>query len=479
MKIDPEPVWKYFEQISKIPRCSKNEDKICNYILSLAKENDLESHKDEAGNIVLRKPSTVESDSSPVVLQSHLDMVCEKNENSDHDFSTDPIQIKREGNWITAKGTTLGADNGIGVATSLAIATSNEIEHGPLEFLFTVDEETGLNGAFNLQTDFLEGRKLINLDSEDFGVFTIGCAGGGNSEISLPVNTENFKVKDLIKISISGLRGGHSGVDIDKGRANSIKLLGRILRILNQKMDDVLIKDLNGGDKHNAIPREASTTVMVNNNSDAIEVIEDAFDTIKKEYKNVEENMEIRIETLGEAKNNIKLLDKNSTRKTIRLILSLPNGVLSMSQEIEDLVKTSTNLATVSMKGEKVEVTMSTRSSVDSELESTRDRIRVIAESFNAQVKEDKAYPGWDPEPDSDLLETVKNAYMDIFEEEPKIEAIHAGLETGIIGEKFEDMEMVSIGPEIRNPHSPDEKVEINTVEKFWKHLMQILETVA
>lgn len=473
LNLEPKSVWKYFEEISKIPRCSKHEEKIGEYILSVAKENDLEAEKDEAGNVVIRKPAASGYEDIPItILQSHMDMVCEKNEDVEHDFSTDPISLKREGDWLTAEGTTLGADDGIGVATALALATDKNLKHGPLEMLFTVDEETGLTGASNLKPDFLKGKRLINLDSEEIDKIVIGCAGGGNSSIVLHVESGFGKGK-MVKIAVTGLKGGHSGIDIDKGRANSIKILSRLLWKINREMG-MRVCELKGGDKHNAIPREATATILVS--EDVKKLLDEQFSHIKNEYKATEPQMKVEIEEVG---NNKKMFTTKSSSSMINLIRALPHGVLAMSQEVPGLVETSTNLATVSIENDELKITMSSRSSIRSALDATRERIRVIAESFKADVEEEEAYPGWKPNLDSPILRVAKNAYKKLFNDEPEMKAIHAGLETGIIGEKFGDMDMISIGPEVEHPHSPDERVNIPSVKKFWIHLTAILEELA
>lgn len=480
LELNPRVVWNYFEKISKIPRCSKNEERVGEYIKEIARERNLEFQQDEAGNIVIRKPGTKSSDSSITILQAHMDMVCEKNEGVDHDFSTDPIPLRKAGNWITAEGTTLGADNGIGLAVCLAVLTSEEIEHDPLEFLFTVNEETGLTGASKLEPGLLSGKRLINLDGEGFCKFIIGCAGGGKSKVSLPVRTEKRSKTILLTIRISGLKGGHSGEDINKGRANSIKILGRLLWELHHSIKKkTLIHEIAGGNKDNAIPRESVATIVVEGSTEEIEnLLLEEFKDIKNEYEDIEENMRIRIKKEKE-NSEIKLFDHESSKKSIYIIQALPHGVLAMNQKIGDLVKTSTNLAKVSRKNNKLEIKMSTRSDTLSRIETVRDQIQVIGEIFGAKVEEDQPYPSWEPNTDSELVKTLKKTFRETFNIEPEEEVIHAGLETGIIGQKFDDMDMVSIGPEIRNPHSPQEKVNIETVKKLWKHLMKSLKALS
>jgi len=475
LDLEPKIVWKHFDEIRKIPRCSKHEEKIREYIVNFAKQHGLEYQVDKAGNVVVRKPASSGMENKPmVVLQAHMDMVCEKNKDVDHDFSKDPIKVKIEGEWVTAEGTTLGADDGIGVATALAILEDKNLKHPPIEALFTVDEETGLTGAFALEKDFLKGRTMINLDSEEFGIIYVGCAGGGDSTIKLAVKKE--KVPDGMKVMhvfVKGLKGGHSGCDIHEQRGNAIKILARILWKVKKEMEMRII-DISGGDKHNAIPREAEATVAVENAERFKEIVNNEAKDILEEIKPVDPDMKVEI---SEAKGE-EGLDKKSSYKVIDLLYALPHGVLAMSYDIPDLVETSTNLAKVRLEGDKVTVVMSSRSSSKTELQATRDRIRAIAELAGAEVEEGSTYPGWKPNLDSKILKIAKEVFKEMFGKEPEIKAIHAGLETGVIGEKFPGMDMISIGPDVRNPHTPDEKVHIGSVEKFYRYVAKILERV-
>ena len=465
--LEPKIVWKYFEEICSIPRCSKHEEKIAEYIAEVARKNGLEVQRDEAGNVVARKKAQGYENAPMVTLQCHMDMVCEKNKDVEHDFSKDAIKPYVDGEWVKAKGTTLGADNGIGVAICLALMEAKDIKHGPLEFLFTVDEETGLTGAFALKKGFVKGDYLINLDSEDFGVIYIGCAGGGNSTIKLPLKYEQVDANG-IKITVKGLKGGHSGIEIDKGRANSIKLLARILYAIGAR-----ISKIEGGDKHNAIPREAFAEVMAERDRviDKIREMESAF---KDEYSKTEPNLKVEVE---ECKIN-KVLAEDMSKKVVKLLMSLPHGVLAMSQEVEGLVETSTNLATVRMD-EELTIVMSSRSSINSALDAVMQSIRCIAELANASVEEGSKYPGWKPNLESKLLKIASDAFKELYGKEAEKKAIHAGLETGIIGEITGINEIISIGPQIEHPHSPDEQVNIKSVEDFWKYLLYLLEKVA
>ncbi|MCD6447659.1 MAG: aminoacyl-histidine dipeptidase [Thermoplasmata archaeon] len=464
--LEPKVVWKYFEEICKIPRCSKHEEKIAEYIMEVARKHGLEVEKDEVGNVVARKKANGYENAPMITLQCHMDMVCEKNKDVEHDFSKDAIQPYVDGEWVKAKGTTLGADNGIGLAMCLALMEEKDIKHGPLEFLFTVDEETGLTGAFNLKKEFIKGELLINLDSEDFGVIYIGCAGGGNSTIKLPVKFENVD-KEGLRIHVKGLKGGHSGIEIDKGRANSIKLLARILYNINAR-----ISKIEGGDKHNAIPREAIAEVVVDGDvMDKIKELEAAF---KNEYSKTEPDLKVEVENCRIT----KVIDEESNKKLIKLLMGLPHGVIAMSQEVEGLVETSTNLATIRMDDEAT-IVMSSRSSINSALDALMQSIRCIGELAGASVEEGSKYPGWKPNLESRLLKIASDAFKELYGKEPEKKAIHAGLETGVIGDITGIKEIISIGPQIEHPHSPDERVHIKSVEEFWKYLLHLLEKVA
>jgi dipeptidase D len=476
--IKPRLLWKHFDEIRKIPHCSKHEEKIRKYIIDFAKQHQLDMKTDKPGNVVIFKKATQGMEQKPlVILQSHMDMVCEKNSDVKHDFTKDPIQLKREGDVLTADGTTLGADDGIGVATSLAILEDTTLKHGPIEALFTVDEETGLTGAFALGSDMLTGRIMLNIDSEDFGVITVGCAGGGDSKITLPLNTINSKNKvHSMILKVSGLRGGHSGVDAHEQRGNAIKILARLLWKATQT-HDFSLSDIKGGDKHNAIPREAYATVsLVPTEKDKfIATVKSEAQAVLEEIKPIDPNLTVDFETINTPE---KIFDQQSKETLINLLHSLPHGVDTWSYDIPDLVETSTNLATVKIDNTKAFIGLSSRSSIMSALQDFRDRIRATAELSGATVTEETPYPGWKPNLDSKLLKLSKQTFKDLFHEEPKVEAIHAGLECGIIGEKFPGMDMISIGPTIKYPHSPEEQVLISTVEKYYKYVLKLLENI-
>jgi len=476
--LEPGLVWKHFDEIRQIPRCSKHEEKIREYIVDFAKKQKLNYKVDNPGNVVISKPGTSGMEKRPtVILQGHMDMVCEKNSDIDFDFSKDPIQLKLKDDILTADGTTLGADNGMGLAMSLAILEDNSLKHGPLEALFTVDEETGLTGAFALKSDMLTGRILLNLDSEDFGVVTVGCAGGGDTKIELPfkTGTVNGDMTSL-NIKVSGLRGGHSGVDIHEQRGNAVKLLTRMLW---KAKDDYkfYINEIKGGDKHNAIPREAFANISLKNSEK-----EKFISTMKKEEKNIlqeikpiDPKFKVDFREIDKMKT---ILSEESQNHLLNLLQGLPHGVDKMNYEIPNLVDTSTNLATVSINEHNIVIGMSTRSSIKTALQDLRDRIRAVALLSGAKVEEEEPYPGWQPNLDSKALKLSKKIFKDMYNKEPVVEAIHAGLECGIIGEKFPGMDMISIGPTIKYPHSPEEQVHISTVDKTYNYVLKILEEI-
>jgi dipeptidase D len=411
-----------------------------------------------------------------VILQGHMDMVCEKNSDVEFDFSKDPINLKLEGDILTADGTTLGSDNGIGLAISLAILEDQTLKHGPIEALFTVDEETGLTGAFAMESDLLTGKILLNLDSEDFGVITVGCAGGGESQIKLPIKTQPTSGNlGGLMIKVSGLRGGHSGVDIHEQRGNAVKLLSRML--WKAKDYEFFISNIKGGDKHNAIPREAYAVVAVNKSDKDkfVSTIISEEKTILREIKPIDPKFKVDVEDNDKIKTTLTI---DSQVKLLNLLHGLPHGVDKMSYDIPDLVETSTNLATVAIKDGDAAIGLSTRSSIKTELQDFRDRIKATAELSGANVEEDTPYPGWKPNLDSKILALSKKIFKEMYKEAPKVEAIHAGLECGIIGEKFPGMDMISIGPTIKYPHSPEEQVHVSTVDKFYKYVLKILENV-
>ena len=475
---EPEQLWNHFLNITKIPRCSKNEEKIRESIVKFAASLKLQCEVDAAGNVLVKKTASPGKENSPVViLQGHIDMVCEKNEEVQHDFSSDPLRLRVKGDYLYATETTLGADNGIGAAAMLAIMEDTSISHGPLEFLFTVDEETGLTGAFQLQEEFLEGRRMLNLDTEEEGAIYVGCAGGADSKVFLPLEYKDTVEGKGIKINVTGLLGGHSGVDVHLGRANSNVLLARTLKAISKKVDFQLV-GITGGTKRNAIPRQSSALLLVKPTVD-ISMLDQV---VVKGLKGFRNEFTVEPNIVVEAKRSEipieRCLDVASTKKVIDLLLSLPNGVQAMCQDIPDLVETSTNLAIIKIHNDRFTVELNSRSSVESALEWALDHIESISSLSRSRFKQGGSYPGWKPDISSSLLDTLKTAHKDVLGTVPDIKAIHAGLETGIIGEKFPGMDMVSLGPQIEHPHSPEERVKISSVADFWKLLVAALERI-
>jgi dipeptidase D len=477
--LEPSHLWKHFEQILKIPHCSGNEKAFGDYILSVAKSLNLVGKRDRVGNVVVgKKPTTGHEKADTVILQAHLDMVCEKNSDVIHDFSKDPIRAEIKGDWVQAKGTTLGSDNGIGVAACLAVMEDKTLKHGPLQFLFTVDEETGLTGANQIESGWLRGKKLLNLDSEEEGTFTIGCAGGADSEITLPVQRHKSRHKNLYRLKIFGLRGGHSGLDIHKGRANAIKLLVRLLAYAQPEFAFEVVR-IEGGNKRNAIPREAWADFLFDSSQSRslLSLFEKAVEKIKSENKAVEKDIQFSFGESEDDKENS--LTSDSQRTLINFLYSLPHGVIAMHPEIAGLVETSTNLAIIHCEKEKAQIICNSRSSIGSALEATRSVIRAVSELAGAKVEQPEGYPGWMPNLESSLLKTLKQVHKKVFNKEAVVQAVHAGLECGILGERFPGMDMISFGPTIQYPHSPEERVHTPSVENFWKFLGAALEELA
>jgi dipeptidase D len=478
--LEPAVLWRHFDQLRQIPRCSKHEERARAYILQVADDLGLESVMDDAGNVVVRKAASPGGADAPiVVLQGHLDMVCEKNADVVFDFDNDPLHLDLKGDLLYAQGTTLGADNGIGIATALAALESRDITHGPIEALFTVDEETGLTGAFALGGDMLKGRLLLNLDSEDMGVITIGCAGGGGTNIELPLVMA--PVPDgwaKATVRVEGLRGGHSGIDIHEYRANAVKLLSRVIWY-SMKVADLRLISFQGGDKHNALPREASAEVVLPQSE--VPRLRQLSDELRshflEEFGSFDKDIEVNVEEGGQADG--MAASPESTDNAVDLLMALPHGVEKFSHDVEGLVETSTNLASVKTEEATLRLHMSSRSAIRPALDALRGRIEAMASLAGGEVEQEEPYPGWKPNPASKLLATMKEVHAEVFGEEPEVEAIHAGVEAGIIGEKFPGVDMVSIGPTIKNPHSPEEYVDVKTVEAFWRWIVAILEHLA
>src|SRR5690554_176450 len=478
--IQPQEVWQIFDQMLQIPRPSKLEDKIQDWAVNFGKRLGLETFKDEAGNVIIRKPATSGMENRKgVILQGHLDMVPQKNSDKKHDFAADPIEAFIDGEWVTANGTTLGADNGIGASACLAVLASDKIKHGPVEVLLTSTEETGMDGANGLKKGVLQGDILINTDSEDEGELYVGCAGGEDVNFTFNYNEEEAPADvEALKISVTGLKGGHLGIDIPLQRGNAIKIF---FRLLNMGFDDygVRLAHVDAGSLRNAIPREAFGTVICEKGrvADFVPAIYDLAKIIKSELSVTDPNLKVSVD---EAELPVGIIDADTQVQLTKAILALPNGVIRMSDSMKGLVETSSNLAIVksNAKDKTVEGACLMRSSVDSAKVELADRMKSILSLAGANVELTGSYPGWKPDLDSPILKLMQQVYHKKFGKIPEIKAIHAGLECGILGGKYPQWDMISFGPTIRFPHSPDEKVNIESVQKFWEFLIITLENI-
>ena len=478
-ELEPKELWQHFDKILTIPRGSKNEKQMGDYVISVAEKTGLKYKQDSIGTIVVSKPGTPGRESAAIViLQSHLDMVNEKNADVEHDFDKDPIKPRRDGDYLFATGTTLGSDNGVGVAAALAVMESDTFQHGPLEFLFTVDEETGLTGAGSLMNDFLEGRCLINLDTEEEGSLYVGCAGGAGVNLKLQLNFIDAPAGSVaLDLKLHGLKGGHSGVDIHLQRGNAVKLLARALVATKRNMNFGMAS-ITGGNMHNAIPREAFATVVVASaDRNAFETaLNEQISAIQAEFKPAEPAMKLNIAATDGV---TKVLDAETGNKIINLLNALPHGVISMSYDIPDLVETSSNLATVKIENGEMVIHSSNRSSVDSAIDAIQESVVSIGKLAGAEVEELEGYPGWKPNLASNVLKVAKEVHETVLGKKPEIKAIHAGLECGIIGEKYPGIDMVSLGPQIEFPHSPDERIRIGSGADFYKLLTGVLDSIS
>ncbi len=477
--LQPGVVWDYFYQLTQIPRPSHHEEQIQNFMVNFGQSLGLDTSKDSVGNIIIKKPATAGYEHSPgIILQSHLDMVPQADSNSRHQFETDPIEAYIDGDWVTAKGTTLGADNGIGVAAIMAVLSDTTIEHGPIEALLTSTEETGMIGALNLQPDVLTGDILLNLDSEDEGLLFISCAGGIDGTFTLPVRRQpRDKEFEVLQLTVSGLRGGHSGIDIIRQRANANKVLARLLTQLDQRCHFQLLA-FNGGDLRNAIPRQAQAIIALSpTDRNTVCELTDVFKTaLEKEYHGVENNLNIAIDISDN--NELKALSAADKTKLLNTVNACPNGVFRMSREMKNLVETSSNLAIVSSEGEQVIFGCLLRSSLDSARDELAMQISAVFELAGAHCQFSGTYPGWQPNPNSTILQIMKETGKSLFGKTPECFGIHAGLECGILGGIYPNWDMVSFGPTIRAPHSPDEKVNIASVKGFYEWLLATLKAV-
>jgi dipeptidase D len=478
-ELRPEPLWRYFEEICSIPRTSRNEDKIRNYLHEFARKNDLDSKEDSVGNILITRQSAEGFENiKTIVLQSHMDMVGEKNADHPHNWKTDPIKPVLKEGWVSASGTTLGADDGIGIAAQMAILADKTLRTGRIECLFTVDEESGMTGAINLKPDFFTGRTLLNLDSEDEGILYIGCAGGMDTVGIIHYKPEPVKQNTCaLVLSITGLHGGHSGDEIHKGFGNAVKIMNRLIICLSDEFD-VNLSHLNAGNLRNAIAREAFATIVADKSQkDSIQkTVMALYQTLREEFRHTEKEFKISV-------NNAEIpefvIDKESLKKLTEAIDSCPHGVIGWSKDMEDLVETSTNLASAkSGENNSIVVITTQRSSLESAKMETAAMVVKSFSKANAVIKHSDGYPGWKPDISSEILRITKNSYKNLFGKDPMVRAIHAGLECGLIYEKVKGIDMISFGPTIRGAHTPEEKIEINSTQMFWNLLKEVIQSM-
>ncbi len=477
-QLSPQALWKNFAALNAVPRPSKKEERVIAFAKAFGESLNLPTVVDHIGNVIIKKPATAGmEDRKTVVLQSHLDMVHQKNADTDFDFDTEGIKMYVDGDWVKAEGTTLGADNGIGVATIMAVLESTDLPHPPLEALFTIDEETGMTGALELKGGYLDADIMLNLDTEDDDELTIGCAGGIDLTGSTSYQTQPAPSDaTYYKIAITGLTGGHSGMDIHKGRGNANKLMNRLLVSLDAKCD-IMVSEVDGGGLRNAIPRESLSKIAVN--SDQVSAVEalitEMSGQIKKEHQSTDPNLTLSVEKIT---NLDSVLDADFQSKILRSIYAVPSGIYRMSPEIESLVQTSNNLARVQIANGVAKVLCLCRSSVDSEKADMATAISSALELGGLTVESGGSYPGWTPARSSEIVTLMSDLYRELFDGEPHVNACHAGLECGILGTNYPEMDMISFGPNIRGAHSPDEKVQISSVQKYWKYLLETLKRI-
>ncbi|SHK43934.1 aminoacyl-histidine dipeptidase [Epilithonimonas mollis] len=472
-QLEPKVIWKNFEALNSVPRPSKKEEKVIQFIKQFGENLGLPTTVDEVGNVIITKPATPGMENrTPIVMQSHLDMVCQKNNDVDFDFETQGIQMYVDGDWVRAKGTTLGADNGLGVATIMSILESNDIAHPELEALFTIDEETGMTGALALKPGQLKGEILLNLDTEEDDEIDIGCAGGVDVTASAKFELQETK-GETFKIEIKGLKGGHSGMDIHKGLGNSNKLLGRFL--FEGLDNQIQLISIDGGSLRNAIPREAKAVISVENSKDFCSKTEQLKSDILEEFASIEKDLVINIEKTDSSEQAISAED---SKKTIFAINAAHNGVFRMSPDVEGLVEASNNVARIELKNGEIKILNLTRSSVESTKWEVAHQLKSAFESNSLRTEFGGSYPGWKPKPDAEIIKVMTELYESNFGEKPMVVACHAGLECGIIGANYPKMEMVSFGPTIKGAHSPDERASISSTQKFWKYTQEILKNI-
>jgi dipeptidase D len=478
-ELKPSAVWTYFEEICKIPRLSKNEAQLREYLLDFAGKNELESKEDQIGNILIIRPASPGMENrKTIVLQSHMDMVGEKNADHPHDWLKDPIIPVIKDGWVTASGTTLGADDGMGIASQMAILTDPKLKSGKIECLFTVDEESGMTGAIGLKPGFITGSILINLDSEDEGILYIGCAGGMDTVGTMTYRPEPpVKGSAALYISLTGLRGGHSGDEIHKGFGNSVKIMNRLLWNLSNNYW-IGLSNFDGGNLRNAIPREAFATIVVEKSfvPQITGWIEDFYKTITEELGDIENDLKI---TVKEIELPSLMIDKNSQNRLLSSLTCCPHGAIAWSKEMDNLVETSTNLASVKFSDDnKIKIITTQRSSIESSKHDVAAMVETCLKLAGAEVVHSDGYPGWRPNMTSGILKITLSSYRKLFGKDPNIRAIHAGLECGLIYEKFKGIDMISIGPTIRGAHTPEEKIEIRTAQMFWDLLLEVIDNI-
>jgi len=473
-QLEPQIVWKNFAALNSVPRPSKKEEKVIEFIKNFGEKLNLETTVDEVGNVIIKKPATAGmEDRKPIVLQSHLDMVCQKNNDVNFDFESEGIQMEVAGDWVKAKGTTLGADNGLGVASIMSILESDNIPHPALEALFTIDEETGMTGAKGLKPGQLHGEILLNLDTEEDDEIDIGCAGGIDVTASQNYNLEDAKGQ-IVKITVQGLQGGHSGMDIHKGFGNSNVLLGRLLYtgLYNQ---NIQLISIDSGGLRNAIPREGNAVLSVRNSVEFIENANILKQEILEEFAEIEKDLQINIENFSSEE---KAISEKDSKNIILALKSAHNGVYRMSPDVKDLVESSNNIARVELENGALKILNLSRSSVESSKNSVAEQLKSVYELAGMEVEFSGSYPGWKPKPGSEIVQIMEKIYEKEFSEKPAVVACHAGLECGIIGANYPEMEMVSFGPTIRGAHSPDERANIPSLQKFWGFLQEILANI-
>lgn len=473
-QLEPQIIWKNFAALNSVPRPSKKEEKVIEFIKNFGEKLNLETTVDEVGNVIIKKPATAGmEDRKPIVMQSHLDMVCQKNSDVNFDFETQGIQMEVDGDWVKAKGTTLGADNGLGVASIMSVLESNDIAHPALEALFTIDEETGMTGAIGLKPGQLHGEILLNLDTEEDDEIDIGCAGGIDVTASQEYGLEDAKGQ-IVKITVKGLQGGHSGMDIHKGFGNSNVLLGRLLYTGIENQNIQLIS-IDSGGLRNAIPREGNVVLSVRNSVEFIDHANTLKAELLEEFASIEKDLHINVETFSTEE---RAISEEDSKKIILALKAAHNGVYRMSPDVEDLVETSNNIARVELKNGKLQILNLSRSSVDSSKAAVAEQLKSVYELAGMKIEFSGSYPGWKPKPGSEIVQVMEKIYEKNFGEKPQVVACHAGLECGIIGANYPNMEMVSFGPTIRGAHSPEEKANIPSVRKYWGFLKEILANI-